>query len=115
MTLDGVWERAYRERPMDLADALTDAIEQLAHASADRERLNTKIADLEIEIEGLRRAVQRHDGIEQEAEVHPIVTVPRTEAIESVIALSDEPLSPNQVTDILNELGRTDGYNAVSA
>jgi hypothetical protein len=102
---------------MDLNDALSDALASLARAQAERDRLDAVVSDLAVEVDGLRKAIERHDVQAVEVidppEQNPWPAMPRTEAILAV--LGNEPMSPNDIVTQLHKLGRDDEYNAVSA
>jgi DNA repair exonuclease SbcCD ATPase subunit len=111
---------------MDLQEALEAALERQRRLQHDREALDEQLADLEIEVRGLRMALERHLGREDiERTVAERATrlktaldsqrVSRTDAILGVLRRAGRPMSPTEIREALHELGREDEYNAVSA
>lgn len=107
---------------MELTEALTQAEEMRDKLSAERDRIVGELADLDIEIRGLRAAVHRFGGpvpllsrIEDASAEDVFRTLPRTEAIEIVLRGAEVPMSPDEVRIELEHRGRTDNYNATSA
>jgi hypothetical protein len=111
---------------MDLRDALGAAVAQERALRDKRDAIDKELADLEVEVRGLRMAMERYSreapgqdqlpievsGAPDPEELHGAA---RTDAIEAVLASATEPMSPTAIVARLHDLGRDDNYSAVSA
>jgi hypothetical protein len=106
---------------VDLDAAMNDALKALTETTAERDRLNDLIADLTMEVDGLRKAIERHSGRELlDPRAEHWREMARTEAILAVLRKAEAEgeehgLSPAQITKRLLRHGRDDQYNPVSA
>lgn len=103
---------------MDLEGALADADAALEAAQRELEGLEERMDALQLERQGLRLALARHNGepaATSDQEGSEWQMLPRTEAIIRVLQRTTEPLSPVEVTRQLGQLGRRDHGSAVSA
>jgi hypothetical protein len=114
---------------MDLQEALEAALERQRRLQHEREAIDGQLADVEIEVRGLRMALERFERHLGEDEIVRTVNerrtqlataresqrLSRTDAILNVLRRAGRPMSPTEIQDALHELGREDEYNAVSA
>lgn len=107
-----------------LEAALADADAVLAEKERQTRLLALEMDGLRLERQGLQLALARHRGegptpIEPPSDTtigaNEWLALSRTEAIERVLAESDEPLSPTEVTAVLHALGRSDPVHHVGA
>lgn len=114
--LCGVWYRGH----MDLEAALADADLALKEAAHQLDQLRERVDALQLERRGLELALARHRGepVSDAASDHrenEWLPLPRTEAILQVMARTDEPMAPVEITRQLKQFGRSDSGHAVSA
>lgn len=101
---------------MDLEEALDHAKRIARDLMEQRAKLDRSLEDVQMEIDGLQRAVQRHSGRRNNDETATSIRgLARTDAIEEVLKRAGRPLGPTEITQALNTRGRADRYNAVSA
>lgn len=109
---------------MDLRDALEDVRRRVDERQEQRARIDAELASLLQEEQGLNLAVKRHNLSEVDdpetsnPEPHQSAEwqgLPRTSAIEQVLAESPRPLSPAQIATALREHGRSDPAHHVSS
>jgi len=86
----------------------------MARLQTRRDAITEEMAELERELDGLRRAAERH-GLGLRNSPQRMLKMNRTDAVETVLRTTSGPVSPNDIVRLLNNLGRDDEYNAVSA
>lgn len=97
--------------PMDVGEVLQRERKKRQQIAADLQNLQQKLLESDTKIRVLESVVVEYDEIPAET----ILTMPRTEAILRVMTDEARPLSPEDIRQALNDRGRTDEYNAVSA
>jgi hypothetical protein len=111
---------------MDLREALQEAVTQERRLRAKRDEIDKELADLEVEVRGLRMAVERYSHAAPNQDRLPIevsavlmngdlLQAPRTDAVRVVLQPATSPMRPTEIVSQLHELGRDDDYAAVSA
>lgn len=105
---------------VDIREALSQAEEMREKLSADRDRIEGELIDLDAEIKGLRSALNRFAPstahiVPTGDSVEMFRSRSRTRAIEMVMGDATGPMTPKEVMEELASRGRDDDYNATSA
>lgn len=105
--------------PMEIDAALRKARQDRDAAVAERDRLDSEIAELELMIRGLELALARVDSTSgrpsQDAARSAWTDLPRTDAVIRALEEIGQPAGPADVTKVLRSHGRDDERDLVSA
>jgi hypothetical protein len=100
---------------VDLDEALDDALVTYARIETERNMLDTQLARLKTEIEGLRNALRRHGDRPVTDPLLAYQELPRTEVVSLALVAANGPESPTRIMGLMREFGRDDSYNAITA